>query len=1132
MSDCQDSPFIVEDVEIDDLLEAARGMNAGSVVSANRDTLETPDYTMDLGDHNVLLTQPQVASSVASGIMSGHDTMSADSGPELLRRLSESAMQSRESAQLSASARDLGAQLHQDQPPLPELSTADISPVLASVEKGVTHVSSIKELIKTFKDKTYPVNDKPVWYEEFNFEIPFIGWQYHHATCRPPTLKPEVEQLPFLVTTRAANLSQLLVFRRTRTGKPIYQEYVSAAVILFLLQETELKIVADANFANRKDFDFQRSLSKNVTIKDVQGAETRLLRMSANSTYAKVRMLVPFLPLQFELPDIQFPDTYNFSVHGHRPLELNLGNSEIFLYGITNVRYCGVTYAANCRHRTSSWDEHPWCVPCHIKAGLAMCEKVDDRNDEHEENSPCPYCFVMGPIAMAARQKMWDNWSNKTEDPKSNRLVLKVLTQFDADLYSTRYDVNPDWYDGYFGFCRPSWIVPLFMSWQEFWVALNNKVDLLPIVNEHRANFLQFAKPRWLSRQSSTQLQLHGYPELYNLPTSGEFIQYTIQQLETVFERCQNLGSRTDSKAETHITVSTPSSTRKPTGGKAKAAGPSSKKQRVSMSGSRSSVSKYIDVSDDDSEVQTQKTQESVVTPKRSQTRSQNEQNLSSNLNWSEAASTSAAPVHVESEVMDTSELITPARVSVSENLTTPRVIAQAEATPDVTCQSVFRPVVRLKQSDRVNPDSTPQVESTGPVLDAEDPLAISSTRRVQTRSVAKDPGFYEEPSLDQDMPTLSDQDQEPVETDEPEVTEVRKPSQVPRPRDLEHSLTAGSAINLDSPQVREFLSRPMRKPESTSAPLLVTCEWQAGGGMPGVQPSPRPQPRTSDSAAQTSSLWTSRNPLRTHYRQSRVEAASTRYSAIRAGAALQGQTPLTVDVIERDGYDSILDNLVPTPTYQVGTRVIDTVNQTLGSYQRSAYKPDFAKEIRANTLGCAVSRVNTLPLFTRRSVTGAYPVDTNSTNLLQMEAIRMESNFRSQVKLAENDTHLMSCLIAYLRSKERPVLDSFTGRLVKPKLTPDEQNLVTLVNGMRQNFVMRESLVGENLGILTAVRRRDNVEHLTKDQSVIDKEVSAVYSEQNLALVSDVQSGGKRTIDQVSSDSDSGSKLPTCSTN
>ena len=35
-----------------------------------------------------------------------------------------------------------------------------------------------------------------------------------------------------------------------------------------------------------------------------------------------------------------------------------------FIYALGNILYNGECYAANCKHRVSMWDEHPWCTPC------------------------------------------------------------------------------------------------------------------------------------------------------------------------------------------------------------------------------------------------------------------------------------------------------------------------------------------------------------------------------------------------------------------------------------------------------------------------------------------------------------------------------------------------------------------------------------------------------------------------------------------------------------------------------------------------------------------------------------------------------------------------------------------------
>lgn len=115
-----------------------------------------------------------------------------------------------------------------------------------------------------------------------------------------------------------------------------------------------------------------------------------------------------------------------------------------------------------------------------------------------------------------------------------------------------------------------------------------------------------------------------------------------------------------------------------------------------------------------------------------------------------------------------------------------------------------------------------------------------------------------------------------------------------------------------------------------------------------------------------------------------------------------------------------------------------------------------------------------------------SYPKNSNSLNLIQSEAVRLEANTRAMGVMAENDAHLMPALLKYVSDKkEADQNDSEEIRFLN-----------SLVNGLRLNVKMRENLIAENLAIVTAVRRRDNIERITSSHTEVDDYVSRKLSD------------------------------------
>ena len=101
---------------------------------------------------------------------------------------------------------------------------------------------------------------------------------------------------------------------------------------------------------------------------------------------------------------------------------------DVFVNAPSNVTYDGEYYAANCRHRVSKGDEHPWCMICVMRAGLTpTC--ADD----------CYICEAMSEEFFSLRESLRAKYMKEDDtsgmvQTKSIPLRKGVVNQAQADI--------------------------------------------------------------------------------------------------------------------------------------------------------------------------------------------------------------------------------------------------------------------------------------------------------------------------------------------------------------------------------------------------------------------------------------------------------------------------------------------------------------------------------------------------------------------------------------------------------------------------------------------------------------------------------------------------------------------------
>jgi hypothetical protein len=170
------------------------------------------------------------------------------------------------------------------------------------------------------------------------------------------------------------------------------------------------------------------------------------------------------MPMQHDLPILNMPDE-QFDFADWQPELPTNDNWREFKYAPTNIRMNGKTYAANCRHRTVDWDEHPWCVHCLIRAGVTMCHNPVSGNENKDH---CYICVRMSTMQVVDFLSSVDSIRPRIEAAEFlddvDTLHPRIRCQLDADFVSAaEFPLNPPphWRDGFFGWIRPASMMPV-----------------------------------------------------------------------------------------------------------------------------------------------------------------------------------------------------------------------------------------------------------------------------------------------------------------------------------------------------------------------------------------------------------------------------------------------------------------------------------------------------------------------------------------------------------------------------------------------------------------------------------------------------------------------------------------------
>ena len=267
-------------------------------------------------------------------------------------------------------------------------------------------------------------------------------------------------------------LRTLLVYRENTEYFPETEEkhevcyIIPAQIMAYIIVHNTYEVL----YPNPKD-----KSNRILCPKDVQSmydAEDAVKMIARNAKIGAYFAKFPYMPMQHNLPIVRMLDE-DHSFHKWKPQLPVQADWRVFIYAPTNIRYKKVTYAANCRHKTGAWDEHPWCAACLIQAGIKPCVHPDKRTPEDEV---CYICAKMTREAIIAFLNRINDWkkpdkSGKVKKPKSRLLPTRIKCQVHADLANApeaEGDLNPACAKGTQGICRPATSVPMYAVMEEF----------------------------------------------------------------------------------------------------------------------------------------------------------------------------------------------------------------------------------------------------------------------------------------------------------------------------------------------------------------------------------------------------------------------------------------------------------------------------------------------------------------------------------------------------------------------------------------------------------------------------------------------------------------------------------------
>ena len=260
-----------------------------------------------------------------------------------------------------------------------------------------------------------------------------------------------------------------LLSRRETTIYVVGKEeiWVSAQVMARIIVNGEFEVV------NRvKQDGMKERILCPLSYEAVNRATQYLCNLPENTQVMKLLKMFPFWALQYDLPVLDLPDELHSFFNWSPPAPPTQDDWKVFKYAPSNFRFQKTTFAANCRHPITMWDEHPWCGLCLANAGIQICAAYDEQKTS--ALLKCYICSRMTESQIKAFRKSFEEWSVKVRvHQRKNVKTRKISDIFHCQIHCDFASVNvkeenPAWRDKKFGFCRPGWCIPYYYCSDEF----------------------------------------------------------------------------------------------------------------------------------------------------------------------------------------------------------------------------------------------------------------------------------------------------------------------------------------------------------------------------------------------------------------------------------------------------------------------------------------------------------------------------------------------------------------------------------------------------------------------------------------------------------------------------------------
>ena len=285
---------------------------------------------------------------------------------------------------------------------------------------------------------------------------------YEFAIVRPPYDRIHYhEHYEYMKVLLENRISTEFVYMQ---GNAALTYHVAAQVMLHLILTDQYDY---AMAGGRTDKQRPVKILVPKSFESIFMAEIELQCINHNTTFLPIYQSFPFVPMTHDVSYMQTAGedmTWNFAESKFTPDPPTQQDWRFFRYGISNYRHHGKTYAANCRHETNAWDEHPWCAICLVNAGIKICEEIEG-----------DYCYICARMTLGqckdfiAKVEKWrkhkiDKKLAKLEK-RSHKCPSYIRHQIHADHsefheYRNK-DYNGAWLKKMFAFCRPSYAMPL-----------------------------------------------------------------------------------------------------------------------------------------------------------------------------------------------------------------------------------------------------------------------------------------------------------------------------------------------------------------------------------------------------------------------------------------------------------------------------------------------------------------------------------------------------------------------------------------------------------------------------------------------------------------------------------------------